>query len=338
MKNNPSTIITSLILCILLLSASKGYADDFAIIVSPGENETVYSSNPMIMFMVQEGSTNLRTAKIFVNNTDVTSSSILSQNVISYKPAVHLPPGKVSVKVIFPLDKDIFAGKDWEFTIKAPSLIKQIEHDAKGALMQGETLTVEMIGEPEGKAHFKIGEWDELFPMKEASSGVYQGTYAIKKGDFISNGKIKGVLSNSSGLTSHLSSEELINIDTRFFRVKILEPANNARVRQTFTLKGRTLPGAMVKISTSISIFNSNTTGSPSSGGLEVEADDKGYFEKVLGFPLSMDGSGMTINVTALDSKGEKSLPDKITVVLEQSKDENTSTIEEKQPIETEEN
>ena len=59
-----------------------------------------------------------------------------------------------------------------------------------------------MEGESALVGHFDIGSFKTGVPMKEVSSGLYTGSYRIKKGDLIDGALIITSLSNKKGLTA----------------------------------------------------------------------------------------------------------------------------------------
>ena len=77
-------------------------------------------------------------------------------------------------------------------------------------LASGAELTFTMEGTPRGKASVRISGLDRVIPLKEVSSGVYEGGYTIKRRDRITfDNTVRATLrigSRSSGETYRLSS------------------------------------------------------------------------------------------------------------------------------------
>jgi hypothetical protein len=82
--------------------------------------------------------------------------------------------------------------------------IESIEANIKGnnKLQPNDLIYVTMKGEPELAGHFDIGSFKTGISMKEISSGIYTGSYRIKKGDLIDGALIIASLSNKKGLTA----------------------------------------------------------------------------------------------------------------------------------------
>ena len=82
--------------------------------------------------------------------------------------------------------------------------ITSVEANIKGSnkLQPGDLIYVSMEGEPALAGHFDIGSFKTGIPMKEVSSGLYTGSYRIKKGDLIDGALIITSLTNKKGLTA----------------------------------------------------------------------------------------------------------------------------------------
>ena len=86
--------------------------------------------------------------------------------------------------------------------ISLPS-IRSVEANIKGNKLQpNDLIYVSMEGESALVGHFDIGSFKTGIPMKEVSSGLYTGSYRIKKGDLIDGALIITSLSNKKGLTA----------------------------------------------------------------------------------------------------------------------------------------
>ncbi|MBU1262588.1 T9SS type A sorting domain-containing protein, partial [bacterium] len=73
------------------------------------------------------------------------------------------------------------------------NVITSITHNATSTLGVGEMLTVAMQGQAGGTATFTIAGMATT-TMTEVSSGAYQGTYTVQKGDYIIDGIVTGWL------------------------------------------------------------------------------------------------------------------------------------------------
>ena len=82
--------------------------------------------------------------------------------------------------------------------------IESVEANIKGnnKLQPGDLIYVSMEGESALVGHFDIGSFKTGIPMKEVSSGLYTGSYRIKKGDLIDGALVITSLTNRKGLTA----------------------------------------------------------------------------------------------------------------------------------------
>ena len=82
--------------------------------------------------------------------------------------------------------------------------ITSVEANIKGSneLQPNDLIYVSMEGESALAGHFDIGSFKTGIPMKEVSSGLYTGSYRIKKGDLIDGALIITSLTNKKGLTA----------------------------------------------------------------------------------------------------------------------------------------
>jgi hypothetical protein len=87
--------------------------------------------------------------------------------------------------------------------IKLPH-IESVEANIKGnsKLKPNDLIYVTMRGESNLVGHFDIGNFKTGIPMKEVSSGLYTGSYRIKKGDLIDGALVITSLTNKKGLTA----------------------------------------------------------------------------------------------------------------------------------------
>jgi hypothetical protein len=286
---------------------------------SPQDGAVLKNNCPVITFSTEGLDPDLKTLRFTVNQDDVTPFVMKMPSLLSYTVVKPLPDGENKVYVSFENRNGEKIGYEWYFTVQASNPIKSVIHDAKTVLSQGQRINVTMVGNPGCKAFFDIGELYKGIPMIETQPGVYKGIYRIEAGDNVTKADIRGNLTANDGSRFFVKAEVPVTIDTRFFKVEISEPSNNSFVPQNFILKGHTLPGAQVKITTSISFSISGDTTTPAgkpAGGITTDADENGNFEQNLGFPASLRGMKMVITVKAVNDKGESSIPDTITVNL----------------------
>lgn len=79
----------------------------------------------------------------------------------------------------------LFAGPVHAQRAAANPEITRLSVDSDDGLLQGAVLTFVVEGTPRGKASVRINRIDANIPLKEASRGVYEGSYTIKRKDRI---------------------------------------------------------------------------------------------------------------------------------------------------------
>jgi len=87
--------------------------------------------------------------------------------------------------------------------VQLPHIISIDSNIKKNAqLYPDDVIYVSMKGDSKLDAHFDIGSYKTRIPMKEVSTGLYTGSFRLKKGDQINSSLIIGSLSNKKGLTA----------------------------------------------------------------------------------------------------------------------------------------
>lgn len=93
----------------------------------------------------------------------------------------------------------------------APNL-RNVVHNARRGLNAGDTLVVTATGDPGGQASFDIMGVTTDVPMRETSSGRYEGEFVIKRGMQVQNGTLVAHLSRN-GQESVLESRRAVDIN-----------------------------------------------------------------------------------------------------------------------------
>jgi len=128
-------------------------------------------------------------------------------------PATNLPPGTPQVQLV--------------------------QHNALQPLRTGATINVTVRGTPNLRGVFDISPRLQNIPLQQGQPGVYRGTYVVKGGDDVLNGRITARLSNDNGQEDAAQSEAPITIDTVAPRETRVIPAEGSVVtdaRPTITV------------------------------------------------------------------------------------------------------
>lgn len=311
----------------LIAVSSSAFAQSPEYMYSPSNEARLKNNRPVITFTLMGKTKDTTSVRLKVNGEDVTSLCVVTGMYISYKPTDALPMGKNTVDISFKSNDDAMLNYQWFFYVDDFEPIKSVEHNAKSELMEKETLEVTLKGLQGCKATFDIGDFKRNMPMKEVEPGVYKGMYEVKNNDRVSSAPVICKLVTDDGAFYRMKAKDTVSIEARFFKLKIISPANESYVSQNFKLRGRTKPNTIVKIATGIALnISGDSMSAPArpTGGITAEVDENGYFEEDLGFAIAMQGMKMVITAHAIDKKGNESMPISITVYLKSGTVEKT--------------
>jgi hypothetical protein len=117
--------------------------------------------------------------------------------------------------------------------------VELVSHNAATPIRTGATINVTVRGTANQRGTFDISPRLQNLPLQEAQPGVYRGTYTVKAGDDVLNGRITARLTNNNGQDDIAQSQEPITIDTVAPREITILPAEGAVVndaRPTITV------------------------------------------------------------------------------------------------------
>lgn len=113
--------------------------------------------------------------------------------------------------------------------------INSVQHNATRALRASGTLTVTVRGTPGAQGSFSVLPTGAELPLAEDPDrpGVYTGTYTVRAGENLLNGRVTAFLRNAAGQESLLQSQRALTIDTVAPRITTTSPLNNATINTT---------------------------------------------------------------------------------------------------------
>jgi hypothetical protein len=185
-----------------------------AIDVRPGDAVAVFlrpSTNAVYQISASETDVAAAGAVSALNTTPGTTNP--NPTNPNTTPATNLPPGTPQVQLV--------------------------QHNALQALRTGATINVTVRGTPNLRGVFDISPRLQNVPLQQTQPGVYRGTYVVKAGDDVLNGRITARLSNENGQEDAAQSEAPITIDTvapREIRVVPAEGSIVTDARPTITV------------------------------------------------------------------------------------------------------
>ena len=192
---------------------------------------------------------------------------------------------------------------------------------------EGDTVEVTLKAPSKAIASFSIRDVAEYITMKEISSGIYKGTYVVKYGDNIKEAVITARAEYYEQVLDFVCSKK-ISISTYFFKVKILEPAQDEEVDLYFDIVGKTRPNTLVNIvpqpvigGQGLFSQTSNSALGSVPGAIELTSDEKGYFKIHYGFPIKVPLLSIQYKffITAIDKDGRRSLPSTLSVKVKKN-------------------
>lgn len=256
--------------------------------------------------------------RVTLDNMDITSSSTITSNSVSYSASAPLTLGNHMMHAV----STDASGRNLDYAMSfnvesyTPAAMTIFDYLASEPNI-GETVTVTALGPPNGRATFDVGAMESGIPMDEISPGTYIGIYHVKSGDSFSNSNLVGHLMLRNGDTFLASSpaiNNLISFDTSTslnqssnyvstvnnigYRtgVTFLNLKNGDTISGPFVLHGLTAPymDVLVNVQASGGRRNTFATHSDSSGN---------FFLPIPASQLSL-GTAYTITATTRDTQG----------------------------------
>jgi hypothetical protein len=234
-----------------------------------------------------------------------------------YNPGKSLPTGKNQVEITCIIGENFQEHYKWNFSIQPVKLIQSVEHDANHELSCDEVVNVTVKGKANCRGTFDIDVLHKNLQLSETSPGVYKGSYKVSNGDYLQQGYILSNLESPDGTVSIKQSIIPLDIDTKYFRSRIITPRNYEKVGRNFEVRGRTRPHHTVYISSQLGLTIAVKSPMGSTATRQVVADDKGFFSYKYFFPITMKGLTASIMIHAVDDKGNRSIPDQVVILIE---------------------
>ncbi len=155
---------------------------------------------------------------ITVNGDDVSEDATFALGILTYRPDQALRACGNTV-IITARDRAGNLGRrSWSFDVsrRDEAMITEFTLSDVSNLRPGDTVTITMRGEPNGRASFSVitsgGIRLDTRSLREISSGLYRGTYTIPADSNIDNSTISGTLTLPSGQSYTVRSVEIISL------------------------------------------------------------------------------------------------------------------------------
>ena len=155
----------------------------------PGQSERTINPQPNIGVLITDqngsGVDDDRSTVTLERNGQVQAAEITRRGSLLSIVPTRLTPGEVQVLVEAVDKAGNRAERSWTFMVVAPEPGVEtlaISHDAMGmTLMPGDTLTIAVVGPPNGVGSFDIGTWQRSLPLHSLVNkpGTYEGTFTV---------------------------------------------------------------------------------------------------------------------------------------------------------------
>ncbi|GAB4212514.1 MAG: hypothetical protein OHK0012_06910 [Synechococcales cyanobacterium] len=271
-----------------------------------------------------------RTLKVFLNDRDVTSESVITKDFFSYRPQSPLTAGNYQVVLQFNNSQGQSRRVGWSFAVGStgPVAIESLSHNAGNRpLRVGEVLAVTVRGTPGSQVGFfvvKEGQGVQALPAaQEISPGVYvsnvviQDSFSTREGTLIArlqrgnqvrftsaDRPLRLVVGGRPGqqLGSPTTSTPTATPGTLQPRLTNLQEGDRIS-GSSFTLQGLTAPNAQVRIRVEAT--------TPIGGGfltatqtivndVVINADSQGVFSYAVRPPVPVPNTTYQVNLTGI--------------------------------------
>lgn len=290
---------------------------------TPDANGQVNSLRPNITTVFDDqGGTGVDSneVRIQVDGKDVTSDATITSNLLAYRPAKELTPGKHDVQVEVRDVAGNRATKTWSFTIvDKANVITSFKHDAAKEIQPGDEITFTLTGEPGADVSVQLGDIRNI-RMEESAAGKYTGTYVVRRTDRLDGIVATARFKSKAGenFTTDVTIGAKVANNQPLSAPTITSHENGATVNRNATFKGKA--DAKAKVQVRIEFTQKVLGAIPMSGVIsevEVEADDKGnWTTKELDLDTGLGRSNITytITVTTIGEGDKVSDPTKISL------------------------
>jgi hypothetical protein len=221
---------------------------------------------------------NAQSIRVFLNDRDVTSQSILdpARNYFGYRPPQPLTAGTYEVRVEFRNTQGTGFIARWPFTVASTSLtITAVTHNTAGqALGSGANFLATINGTADATATVLLvqnGQTVRTLPATQVSPGVYVATLTVGANDRVSEGVLVGRLEKGGSVVYGVAAQSFAfnpsqpatqvsqtqtapasgtPTTTPALTLTITSHQNNGLVSggSGFTLRGTTVEGAQVAV------------------------------------------------------------------------------------------
>jgi hypothetical protein len=213
---------------------------------APTPDTHVNNSRPNIYAVYEDQGSGIDpgSIRLKVNCKDVTGE------FVSYNPTEDLTGGPQAVRIEVRDQAGNPVVSEWSFIEdrREQAVIRSVQDNATHALEPGDTLHVEIIGTPGGRADFSLANIRGI-PLTERQPGHYVGDYTIRKGDDVTSARILVRLVTRDGARFEQQSNHTVTVRTgKPAPPVILSPMPNQRPSNPVVISGKATPNTKVHV------------------------------------------------------------------------------------------
>ncbi|MDR3710426.1 MAG: copper amine oxidase N-terminal domain-containing protein [Capsulimonadaceae bacterium] len=295
---------------------------------TPSSSGAVSNGRPRISATLDDSGgsgVDISATRLFVDGRDVTQDAICTAQFVTYEPKIALSDGEHRIRVIAVDAVGNSSELTWKFTINANSgLVTSLDSnlsDGNTHISSSRPLHVTLHAQPGGAATFSVGWLASAIPMKETSSGVYEGDFTPDRAASVKDAAVtaKFVAANNAVMVATLSQS--ISVDPAVpVKPTIASPKPNEPVPGHVVIAGTSAPNATVLINVR---YKSPSVGdifknSGKAASTQVQADETGHWHtedlKLASGGAFATSSGTIFTATAVvvDATGQQSDEDSV--------------------------
>jgi hypothetical protein len=220
--------------------------------LTPPPNSRVTTRQPLISAAysdAKESGVALDRIRVKLDDRIITDDGTLSNRDFTFHPTTALTVDRHTVEFVVHDKAGNATTRRWTFDVTATTgAIQSVNTNAKEALEPGDVLNVRMTGAPGGKASFEFGGIKNR-SMTEEQSGVYVGSYTIRKTDAIADSPIIVRLTTREGETFTSSTDRQVEVALGPPAApKIVSPKEGEAIPNPLVVRGTATPNSTVRL------------------------------------------------------------------------------------------
>jgi hypothetical protein len=173
--------------------------------------------------------------------------------------------------------------QEWTFVVGAAAagVVTAVWHDARGLLLEGQTITVSArVADPGGVATFSIGDTiQELAMARDGNTLNYRGAYTVQPGDQVTDAEVTVQYRSPRNKQATMAATNRVSMDATLPNtLRITSPENGSAAGDVIQAAGVAPPGSTVRVTIGFKARLLTTVSGQLWQG-NVKADDQGQWQ-----------------------------------------------------------